>query len=268
MKNYFLFIFMQLSFFCFSQEQRLTDGAFYLNNLSSEKQFIEGSFLGFDKSDTLLLFPQAIPDSYYQKSDLEIRIQDGKFQIENTFDYPQLYYSMLASDKGKIVLRHKIFFLDGSTKSIRINYADWEQSIVDGKTAEEYETSFKPKALKSLDLSDEEAFTSLLYQNFNKVDSFLYDYTKENPQSFIPLWLLAQRFHLLGYSELGKNTLYLFNERIKKSPIWIKLSDDFKNAPIKEAARFPKFEVENLNGEKTMLSLSKAKKKPCFTVVC
>lgn len=256
--KYLLTIFMSFAFLSYSQQKRVTDGSFYLQDLA-EDDSIRGELSGYDKHDTLLFFSRIIPDSYYQQNNIEAEIKDGEFKLNNSFDYPQLFYTLLASDKGKMSVRHKIFFLDRYTRNIHIDYTDWKESVGDGKTAEEYETLFKPLALESLELPDEETFSSLLHQHSNELDSFLFRYAEDHPQSFLPLWFVAQRFHLLGYNELREQTLFLLDEKVKRSEVWTKLSKDLKNAAIKRGAEFPKFEVEDMQGEKTVFSLPKAK---------
>ncbi|WP_037494407.1 TlpA family protein disulfide reductase [Sphingobacterium deserti] len=243
MKSLLLFMTMHISLYCLSQE----------------KTTIEGSFVDYKKNDTLLFFSEGIPESYYERNNFKTNINDGLFTLDNNFKYPQLYFSLLASDRGKMFIRPKLFFFDNNTKNIKINYNVWQASTVDGHTASEYEKSFKLQAAKRLGVFDEDYLTNLLYQDFNKLDTFLYGYTKENNKSFVSLWILAQRFHFLGYSNLGQSTLSLFDQSVKKSPIWSKLNYDFENAPIKEGNDFPKISVETLDGNNVSFVLPKGK---------
>ncbi|WDF67631.1 TlpA disulfide reductase family protein [Sphingobacterium oryzagri] len=243
MKKYLLFIIMHTSFCCLAQE----------------KKTIAGSFVDYNKADTLLFFNKYVPKSYFQESDYEVFNNKGHFTLENKFEFPQLYFSLLASERGRLVSRPKLFFFDENTKAITIDYNRWEASLTDGRTATEYEKSFLPQAFIYLDISDEEALISILYGKFNKLDTLLYDYTKDNPKSFVSLWMLAYRFHLLGFSKIGEGTLSLFDESVKKSVVWAALDHDFKNAHIKEGNEFPNIPVENLSGERVDLVLPKGK---------
>lgn len=107
--KYLLTIFMSFAFLSYSQQKRMTDGSFYLQYLA-EDDSIRGELSGYDKHDTLLFFSQIIPDAYYQQNNIEAETKDGEFKLNNSFDYPQLFYTLLASDKGKMPVRHKIFF--------------------------------------------------------------------------------------------------------------------------------------------------------------
>lgn len=95
MKKYLLFIIMHTSFCCLAQE----------------KKTIAGSFVDYNKADTLLFFNKYVPKSYFQESDYEVFNNKGHFTLENKFEFPQLYFSLLASERGRLVSRPKLFFL-------------------------------------------------------------------------------------------------------------------------------------------------------------
>lgn len=195
-------------------------------------------------NDTLIIYPDhGIPDKFYEIEKDNFRIENEEFKANLEISYPQLLYTIFSSDEGYVLNRPKSFFVDKTSTAIFIDTSDWEQSYVKGDVGSEYEEEFKPFVNDQKTKDDNYSFYSLPFLRNVTVDTLLFNYSKLNPDSFIPLWFLIKRYYQYGHSQLRENHLKLFSDRVKQSKIWNLLNEDINNAPLKEGKVFPPMQL-------------------------
>jgi peroxiredoxin len=88
----------------------------------------------------------------------------------------------------------------------------------------------------------------------NKLDTFIYIYTKQHPDSYIALWKLIQKFNTLGYSSIYSQTFNLFSHSIKTTYTAKELSIALKAASATAIGNpFPKIALVNSENKKVRL---------------
>lgn len=232
---------------------------FTLNAIGQEVTSIKGNLKMYPKKDTISFFNSFVPNVDYDIDTMIAPVSEGKFALQNKLTYPHLFYAMLQSDKGTILAQPKLFFIDPSTKDICINYKDWGKSFVSGSTSSEYEDKFKNFLFPRARISTEESLIELLYNKDPLLDSVLFEYTVQNPNSYVSLWLLAERFHYLGYSKLRNDAVDSFTDIIREKPFWKKLKKEINGAFIRDGNYFPRFRVKDTADSNIIIQLPKAK---------
>jgi thiol-disulfide isomerase/thioredoxin len=99
----------------------------------------------------------------------------------------------------------------------------------------------------------------LFEDNNRRVDTLLFNYIKLNPDSYVGLWKLVERFASQGHSVIRKQTLLEFSTKIKTCPVWKTLKVDFDNEKIVEGEKFPDVNLKTFDLVNTKLVLPKSK---------
>lgn len=216
---------------------------------------------GNTKSDSIYLKPDIfIPPRYYEPTESSAKISKNLFVYNNTLTYPQLYYTYLTEDINVLSSRMGSFFIDGTSSKLVFDYQIGEEGYVIGKAGNEYRNKFQP-FLKSYfkEEDDENFYYRISMDRSEKVDSAYMDYVKANPDSYVALWHVAQRFFTFGHIALREAILDQFSTDVKESKIWNLLYSDIHNALIKQGGPFPTIELKNqkLTNQKLVIPKNK-----------
>ena len=223
---------------------------------------LKGKILdGTAKSDSVYLRPDVtIPDRYYESTTESAKISGDSFVFENSLTYPHLFSSYLSEDKGILSFRMGFFFVDSSSSQLAFNYQNGEQGYVVGKTGDEYRNNFQPFLKSSFKgYEGQNFFYHVSTDNSLKVDSVYLEYIKSNPDSYVALWHVIQRFFYFGHNEQREAALNLFSPRVKQSKIWKLIADDIRHALIKENEPFPDIKLKDLELKTRKVEIPKNK---------
>jgi len=210
---------------------------------------LQGEILnGGTKSDSIYLKQDIfIPSKYYEPIKKSAKISDNKFIFDTPIGYPQLFFTYLSEDKDVLSYRSGVFFIDGTNSKLVFNYEKGDEGYILNATGEEYRNKFQP-FLKSHFKGDyNDFFIELSSDRSAKVDSVYTDYIRSNPDSYVALWHIIQRFFMHGHSTQREVTLDLFSPKIKNSKLWNLIHDDVRNALIKENHPFPQIQLQDEN---------------------
>jgi hypothetical protein len=229
-------------------------------NLKSEIN-IQGEIIEKTMANDSIYFNSGVINSkYFEKPLFSAKIVDNKFSVKNELLYPQMFRIVFLSDKNKRIWRFGRYFIEPSTKFMKINYLSEECNSVDGQTENEYLNKFIPFFFinkvydcKSNDMLNFDQSIAL------KFDTILFNYVVKNPNSYVALWSLIERYSLFGQTEIRQKTLEHFSKELKNGKIWNLLSDDIRNSKIKENKKFPIIDLKTYDLKKTKLDLPKAK---------
>jgi thiol-disulfide isomerase/thioredoxin len=185
---------------------------------------------------------------------------DNKFEVKAELSYPHLFSIVFESDKNVITSRPGPFYIDNSANSISVNNSSEEYSTVNGHTFEEYQNKFIPFFFAKKGGYDckSNPIVRFIHDKSSEFDSKLSDYVLQNPDSYVALWSLIERFSLFGHSDIREKTLVHFSKKVKNEKLWPIINSDLKNAGIKENRRFPVFTVKTQELKEQKLSLPKA----------
>jgi thiol-disulfide isomerase/thioredoxin len=210
--------------------------------------------------DSIYFNISEINSKYYEKSLIASNLTTNKFTIPNEVSYPQMYNIVFLSDRNKRPWRNGDYFIDSSTDAIQVNYLAEECNQINGFTANEYQTKFIPFVTKGIVYDCKSNYLSrLFYDRDRSADTLLYNYTVQNPDSYVALWKLIERFSFQGQSAIRAQTLALFSNKIKNEKLWKILNEDFTNAKIKENEKFPDIALKTYKLAPTKFKRSKAR---------
>ena len=240
----------------------ITSFHFTLDQENSGKVMdISGEIVGETmESDSIYFISDMVDKKYYETPLPSAKIENNKFNVKADLSYPHLFRIVFASDKDKIVSRGGPFYLDSSTNSIVVNYSSEECSEVNGPTFKEYQDKFIPFFFPEKGGYDCKSYpiARLLHDKSSEFDSTLFNYVVENPDSYVALWKLIERFSKYGHTDLREKTLAHFSKKIKNEKLWKIINNDLTNAGIKLNKEFPVFPVKTQELEEQELKLPKA----------
>ena len=222
--------------------------------------YINGEIVGETLVNDSIHFNSArIDKKYYETFLPSAKIEDNKFNVKAELSYPHLFRVVFESDKNKITSRGVPFYIDNSTNSMKVDYLSSPCSEVNGRTFEEYQNKFFPFFAKSEGYNCKSiSIGRLIHDKSSEFDSTLFNYVVVNPDSYVALWNLIERFSLYGHSDLRERTLANFSKKIKSEKLWSIINNDLTNAGIKLNKEFPVFPVKTQKLEEQELNLPKA----------
>jgi thiol-disulfide isomerase/thioredoxin len=230
---------------------------------------IGGKITGTAMASDSIHFNSAMVDKKYYETRLpsgklfpSAKITNNSFHLQAKLSYPHLFMIVFESDRGNITSRGGPFYIDSATDSMKVDYNTGVCSRMKGPTYEEYINRFTAFVIGKNQAYDcnENPVALLVYDDkTSRFDSVLQEYVKQNPDSYVALWSLIERFSEFGHSTLREKTLDHFSNKIKGEKLWPIIRDDLKNAPVKENKKFPLFPVQTIDLKKQELSLPKAK---------
>ncbi|WP_437373367.1 TlpA family protein disulfide reductase [Maribacter litoralis] len=225
-----------------------------------ENKRILGQLINYDsiKLDTVFFTNGFLDIKYYNQPNKKGVVENLKFQLRNNFDYPQLYYVSLESEKNRVLFRGQQFYFDSLTKSVIIDTIGGNSKII-GPSQNEYETKFTNFFLKN---SAQNGFESLEKYRFLRGEEFdqeLNEYVKKNPNSFVALWNLIDRYNSNGHLKIYEEILHNFSEELSQHVLWKRINQSVKNDRIKEGGIFPNYTFKNQKLKPESLKLPKSK---------
>lgn len=221
-------------------------------------------------NDTIVFLSGFINPIYFEKPNITTVIVEKKFNITEKFSYPQMFNISYKSAKDKPWIEG-FYFLDGSTTKVYLN-SESIKSNINNKYFKEYNTVFLSFFIENF--PKENNINQMLWDSNIEFDNKEREYINKHPDSYVALWFLILRFHLLGYSEIRFEALNSFSEKIKSEKLWKTAKIDFDNIKIKEKNKFPELNLKNidLNYEKlifpkaeyTLIDYWFSRCKPCL----
>ncbi|OIV40459.1 TlpA family protein disulfide reductase [Flavobacterium johnsoniae] len=227
------------------------------NFFSQNSANIQGKILtdkNYEK-DTIVFSAGIIDEKYYANTKLTSAINNNKFNIQGIFSCPQMYSYSMNSEKDVILFRNGKYFIDQSTTSIIVSDMITKQGEVIGKTGNEYQNKFIPFILAN----SSDNFEHFYYNNSEMFDKKLYKYVIKNPDSYVALWFLIERYNIEGYSDLYETTLNSFSHSIKKQKLWLTLNAELKNTLIRKGRKFPEMSLQNTSLKTEILNIPDSK---------
>jgi hypothetical protein len=170
---------------------------------------VEGKIIGTSIESDSIHFNSALVDKKYYETRLpsgklfpSVKITNNIFHLQAKLSYPHLFMIVFESDRGNITSRGGPFYIDPATDSMTVDYASTTCSRMKGPTFEEYENTFIPFFTGKNQVYDcnESSVGVLAYDKSPKFDSILQEYVKQNPDSYVALWSLIERFSEYGHS--------------------------------------------------------------------
>lgn len=213
----------------------------------------------FEK-DTIFFGAGRLSNKYYEDTLLESKINNNVFNIKGNFSYPQMYSSGWKSEKNKVLFRSGKYFIDQSSTLIIVTDSLTKNASVIGKTGQEYKYKFTPYILSKSSNDDLEMFC---FNNGDEFDLKLYSYVMENPDSYVALWFLIERFNSVGYSKLFEKTLVKFSNKMKNEKLWNIVNNEINNILIRKDKKFPELLLQNVDLAPEVLKIQNSK----FTLI-
>lgn len=207
-------------------------------------------------NDTLFLTNGFLPSKYFEDSISYSKVSDETFKLNFNISYPHLYKINFASERGKVIARVGSFFIDETTSSIRIDSSECIQ--IEGKTFKEFTEKFIPFINGKMDSCSISTPESLSWDN-PEFDKKLKEYTLENPDSYVALWMLISRVNEDGHTALFDSIAKSFTLKMKEGRLWKIFNEDFQNIRIKEGFGFPMLDLKNQELKDEKIKLPNAK---------
>ena len=214
------------------------------------------------KTDSLSMYPsidfERFLDSTY-KIFFKGQIQNGIVNFKGNKPIHPVMFDILDENVG---LSDK-FFIDNGVTELFVSFVNKDKKVIisenkKSKTQKEYEL-LKKKGLDSIENLRSKANSAEERRKFSAVrDTLIVNFLKENPNSYVPLWLIANYFSFRSqqYSKLYDDSMPLFSNEIKKTEL-------FKNveAILKKGRNFSfqnkDFPLKNMDLEDVQFKLSR-----------
>ena len=249
------FVFLLFSFQAMGQDNK----NFILNGVieNSEASAI-GVAIGFINSDF----------SNYHVEEGVNKIVDNKFRIEGEFAYPHAF--RFVTDTGDI---SGIFFLDPTDQSVYIKALDSRNfpEIKNSKTSHEYHNKYLP-LVQSLITKDNFLYTAAMESSSDeeikdvikerqkvrsKKNGILLQYIKDNPDSYVGMWLFTEDFSIYGYNLIYDEMYNHLSDTLKNTfvgkALYKKLEE---NRRFSANGYFPEASLLKYNGTETKLAFN------------
>ncbi|KAF2329093.1 hypothetical protein [Flavobacterium daemonense] len=204
----------------------------YSTTFSQNNSTIEGKILSKIIIDDTIHFSAGIYHrGYYENYDLSSELKKNNFILKSDFTYPHMYVLNLNSEKNKILFRAGVYFIDSYTKNIQLDSL-YGVKLLDGPTNLEYKNKFLPYILKGIKSN----FYIFRSKEGDKFDNRLFNYTKNNPSSYVALWFLIDRISSEGYKEVYEKILSQFSFDVRNGQLWKTANAEFLDLRNKSKA--------------------------------
>jgi len=178
------------------------------------------------KTDSLSMYPcidfERFLDSNY-KIFFKGQIQNGIVNFKGNKPSHPVMFDILDENVG---LSNK-FFIDSGTTELFVSFVNKDKKVIipdnkKSKTQKEYEL-LKKEGLDSIENLRSKANSAEERRKFSAIrDTLIVDFIKENPNSYVPLWLIANYFSFrsVQYNKLYDDSMSLFSNDIKKTELF------------------------------------------------
>lgn len=213
------------------------------------------------KTDSLSMYPSFVSEKFLDSTYTMLfkgRIQNGIVNFKGNKPPHPVMFDIFDENIG---LSDK-FFLDNGSTELSVSFVNKDKKVIisdnkKSKTQKEYEF-LKKKGLDSIENLRSKANSVEERRKFSVIrDTLIVDFLKENPNSYVPIWLIANYFSFSSqqYNKLYDESMPLFSNEIKKTEL-------FKNveASLKEGRNFSfqnkELLLKNMNLEDVQFKLS------------
>jgi len=269
-KKIFLSCFALLSIVCFSQNIKVSGKSF--------RPF---------KYKVLLV--NAFNDKYYNGNQTRdsASVNSGKFNFvipNQTSDIP---YAYVFADKinSNSFYNSDVFFINSKTKNIVIGKENVpknfeisnDETLIKNEVLKfqnyfanhnkERETFMKASQKEYEQIADKEKVPQDFWDKYTssenklsvKEDSILLNFVKINPNSFVALWKLVEKFERNGYSKVYEETFNHFSSELKSKRTTETLRLAMKEASLFQVGKkFPGSKIKNIKNPASEFTLPKA----------
>ena len=166
-------------------------------------------------NDTIHFSSGIYNKAYYEDNDLSSIVKNNNFILKSNLTYPHMYVLNLDSEKNNILFRGGQYFIDNDTKNMQLDSL-YRIKLLDGASNLEYKNKFLPYILKNI----KDNFYAFRFNNGEIFDNRLFNYVKNNPDSYVALWFLIDRLTSVGYNEIYEKILNQFSLPLKSSKLW------------------------------------------------
>ena len=187
------------------------------------------------KIDSLSMYPSFVSEKFLDSTYSMLfkgPVEGGIVNFKGKKPPHPVMFDILAD---KIGLSDK-FFIDGGLTQLSVSFVNKDKKVIitdkKSKTHKEYEL-LKSKGLDSIDnLWWQASSVDERIKVGELRDRFIVDFLKDNPNSYVPLWLFANYFSSRSqrYNKLYDESMNLFSDEIKKTELFDKLHTGLKKS--------------------------------------
>lgn len=209
--------------------------------------------------------------------DRTVLIKEGKFELTGKIAYPHAVYINVFDDKK--MYPSELFFLESGTQDFRCNIDSVQDNVpiiptshTNNEFLNGYWKSYNSNIVPLYDMYsshvrlapekygtkipevEQERILGLRNGYIGKRDTLIYRYAQANPSSYVSLWLITERFNVVGYKEVYEKSFLALSKEIIATKtgkfLWSQMEVS-KKATV--GRQFPNFIVESLSGERRKL---------------
>lgn len=271
MKKILLFGFVFLNAICFSQKIKVSGESF--------RPF---------KYDVMVV--NAFNEKYYNGNQTRdsAAVENGKFDFAIPIKTSDIPYPYVFIDKinNNSFYNSEVFFINSKTKNIVVGKKDLPENfeVINNEIhitneVSKFQNYFaklngekkdfqKVYRAKYDQFEDKEKIPQEFWDDYMasektfsvKEDSLLLGFVKVNPNSFVALWKLVEKFDRNGYSEIYNETYNHLSSEIKSKQTAVTLRLAIKEASLFQVGKkFPHSKIKNVSNPNVEFSIPKAK---------
>ncbi len=224
--NFFIIFFLFVANCSFSQQNS------FLVNGRVEGAIFDSAELMFFKSDTS-----------FKVETKKVPIVNQRFLFKGILPHSYAAFIMFSNKSGS-KSRTNIFFIDENYQEVNVLYDTSNKSnstiTSSSKTFNEFLNDFSLSTANSAERKI--------------IDSSLYTYTKNKPNSYVSLWMLLYYLNSNGYKPIYTSTYNQLDSAIKKNSTALYLQNMLLNSDkLKIGAVFPNIKVTDFKKNETQL---------------
>ncbi len=212
------------------------------NNMTAQVLHSSYTLEGTINSECGKIILLGLGDIYYPHNSgyKEAEIENGKFIFTDSIAYPTAFRLRLEIDSAPIYMSD-IFIIDTGFQTIHCNVdSTWETPVLSNNSMKEFNW-----------------LLAKLPYNLNRVrekkENFLLAYTKENPNSYVALWKLIDKFSS-GYEDIFDSVYAQFSDSIKTTFTGKILAEKLSTSRITGVGHiFPKLLLLNEKDSKVLV---------------